>query len=261
MTKDEIKRIVEQVVAEPQPAAPVRRKRRTQEPQGSFQGDPLDDPNNPNVPKGGRWGVTGMAQSPEQFRQRVGSPGLNQSLGGKIKPDEVQKLSQRIDQIQPDEIIAYSRGAPLYNSAVQAGMKWRPSSITYMAPSSYRNWANAAVPKAGSGKVTTGDKDSVVPMKQAAKNAVDAGVPMYVLPGFSHVGIMYSQGDVTPGGFEVDPEGIVNDPEMPDWGRSGMAAGGKDGPDMIRQAERIKQHVKEERALRRLLNLILNENF
>lgn len=219
--------------------------------------DPIDDPDNPNVPKGGRWGVTGMSQTPEMFRQRVGSPGLNVSPGGKIKPKEVEKLVQRINQVQPDEIIAYSRGAALYNWAKSQGAG-KDAPVTFMAPSSYRNWGGGPVSSAAPGsKVTIGDEDALVPMKQAAKNAIAANAPMYVLPGFSHVGIMYSKGDVTPGGFEVDPEEIVQDPEMPDWGSSGTAEGGKNGPEITKQKEQVKQHVKERRMVSELVKLLL----
>lgn len=248
LTRNKIKRILEQTLAEEEPT--------------TFSGDPIDDPDNPNVPKGGRWGVTGAAQTPEMFRTRVGTPGINKSPGGKIKQPEVQKLAKRIDQVQPDDLIVYSRGAQLYNAAAKTGIENPPSSVTYMAPSSYRDWgAQSPVPRVGSGKVTIGDQDSLVPMKQAAKNAIEADVPMYVLPGFSHVGIMYSKGDVTPGGFEVDPEEIVEDPLMPDWGAGGTAPGGKDGEVIKGQAERVKQHVKEELELRKLLKLILSSDF
>jgi hypothetical protein len=256
LTRNRIRRIVEQTLSTSSSSS----SRSSDEPAEPFSGDPIDDPDNPDVPKGGKWGVTGAAQTPEMFRSRVGTPGLNKSGGGKIKPVEVQKLAQRIDQVEPDDLIVYSRGAQLYNTA-SPSTKSKPASVTYMAPSSYRDWGGVkSVPRAGAGKVTIGDQDTLVPMKQAAKNAVDAGVPMYVLPGFSHVGIMYSHGNVTPGGFEVDPEGIISDPEMPDWGPSGSASGGKEGPVIQAQAERVKQHVKEERELRKLLRIV-NERF
>ena len=221
--------------------------------------NPLDDPDNPDVPKGGRWGVTGMGQTPEQFRTRVGVPGLNKSPSGRVKAAEAEKLAQRIDQVQPDEVIGFSRGAATFNAAKATGKMKSDPKVLYMAPSSYRAWSDAPVPAAPSGsRVTIGDKDTLVPMKQAAKTAVAAGAPMYVLPGYSHVGIMYSKGDVTPGGFEVDPQAIVSDSEMPDWGRVGVAKGGKNGPVIKGQAERVKQHVKERRMVAEFVRLLLS---
>lgn len=247
-TDDEINRLIEQAV-----------DLAAEAPEEQFTGDPLDDPNNPNVPRGGRWGITGMGQTPEMFRTRVGSPGLNKSSTGKIKDHEVDALIKRMNDVDPDEIIAYSRGAPLYNLAVSKGAK--PTQVTYMAPSSYRAWAGrpADVPPApGGSKVTIGDEDPVVPMKQAAKNAVAAGTPMYVLPGFSHTGIMYSHGDVTPGAFEVDPVEIMADPDMPDWGPTGSAAGGKAGEVLSKQREQVKQHVKERKMIQDFVRLLLS---
>lgn len=255
-TDKEIKALIEQAE---DAAAPTRRRRRVKDPAAPFTGDPIDDPNNPDVPKGGRWGVTGMGQTPEMFRTRTGVPGLNKSPSGRVKPAEAQKLAQRIDQVQPDEVVGYSRGAALFNAAKATGQMKSSPAVTYMAPSSYRTWSDAPVPPApGGSKVTIGDKDTLIPMKQAAKTAVAAGAPMYVLPGFSHVGIMYSKGDVTPGGFEVDPQEIIADPEMPDWGKVGVAKGGKDGPVIQGQAERVKQHVKERKMVAEFVRLLLS---
>ena len=249
-TDKEIARIIRE--AEESALSLTRKKK---EPSGS---DPRDDENNPNVPKGGRWGVTGMQQTPEMFRTRVGSPGLTASPGGTVKDSEVKRLIQRIQQVEPDELIAYSRGAPLYNKARQMGLDGNVP-VTYMAPSSYRKWSDAPVPNVpGGSKVTIGDEDSLVPMKQAARNAVEAGnIPMYVLPGFSHTGIMYSHGDLTPGSFEVDANEILNDPEMPDWGAAGTAPGGKSGETLEKQAARVKTHVKEE--IRRIVRSVIEE--
>jgi len=253
---EEIIRLIEQAK---ETATSVQRKKKQKAPETPFTGDPIDNPDNPDVPKGGRWGVTGMGQSPEMFRTRVGSPGLNKSPMGRVKSAEAQKLAQRIDQVQPDDVIAYSRGAALYNAAKATGQMKSNPSVTYMAPSSYRGWSDAPVPSASGGKTLIGDSDSLVPMKQAAKTAVAAGVPMYVLPGFSHTGIMYSHGDVTPGGSEVDAEEIVSDPEMPDWGKSGIAPGGKGGEVIVKQAERVKQHITESQ-LRRIVRKAIIEH-
>jgi len=255
-TDEEITALIEQAE---EVAAPARRKRKQKDPAAPFTGDPIDNPDNPDVPKGGKWGVTGMGQTPEMFRTRTGVPGLNKSPSGRVKPAEAQKLAQRIDQVQPDEVVGYSRGAALFNAAKATGQMKSSPAVTYMAPSSYRTWSDAPVPPAPAGsKVTIGDKDTLIPMKQAAKTAVAAGAPMYVLPGFSHVGIMYSKGEVTPGGFEVDPQEIVADPEMPDWGKVGVAKGGKDGPVISGQAERVKQHVKERRMVAEFVRLLLS---
>ena len=214
--------------------------------------DPLDDENNPNVPKGGTWGVTGAGMTPAQFRERFGKPGLAKSASGRIKSPEVKKVVDRARHVEPDAYIAYSRGAAMYNSARQAGLD--PNApVTYVAPSSYRFYGDAPVPHATGGKVIIGDRDKIVPYKQAAKTAVNAGLPMYVLPGKSHLGIMYSKGEVTPDSFEVDAEAVVEDPEMPDWGRKGGAS----EDQYLKQKELVKQHIKQEAYLRKFVSVVL----
>jgi hypothetical protein len=221
--------------------------------------EPIDDVDNPDVPKGGPWGIPGVAQTAASFRKRFGKPGLYNADGGKVKPWESEKIAQRVAVTEPDEIIAYSRGAATYNytKATQPGaLDGIP--VTYVAPSSFRRWTNPNAPvtpaPAGS-KVLIGDGDKIVPYKQACKNAVAAGAPMYVLPGFSHTGIMYSKGEITPGAFEVDAEGCVNDPEMPDWKNASSAP----PEQFVKQGEQIKQHIKHEAAIRSLVRGILRE--
>jgi hypothetical protein len=66
---------------------------------------------------------------------------------------------------------------------------------------------------------------------------------------------MYSHGEVTPGSFEVDANSCASDPEMPDWGDAPQA------PDdmFVAQQARIKQHIKHEAAVRRLVRNMLRE--
>ena len=221
--------------------------------------EPIDDVDNPDVPKGGPWGIPGVAQTAASFRKRFGKPGLYNADGGKLKPWEADKIVDRAQQIEPSEIIAYSRGAAAYNYTKAA----KPGAIdgipvTYVAPSSYRRWTNPRAPvkpAAPGSKTLIGDGDKIVPYKQACQNAVDAGTPMFVLPGFSHTGIMYSKGEVTPGAFEVDAQSCVTDPEMPDWKNASSAP----PEQFIKQGEQIKKHIKHEAALRGLIRNIIRE--
>lgn len=239
-------------ISVPQPRI---KRRRIPKPDPNGPKNPLDDENNSEVTKGGRWGMVGAGQTPEMFRLRTGIPGLATSNSGKIKPDEINRVVNRVSQVEPDEIVAYSKGAPVYNTARQAGLD-SSIPVTYLAPASYRHWGRAPVPPAAPGsKTLIGDKDTIVPYKQAAKNAVEAGTDMYVLPGFSHVGIMYSKAEVTPGAFEVDAEEVINDPEMPDWGRGGSAS----PEEFIQQQKQVKQHIKSEAALSAFIRSVLSE--
>ena len=235
---------------DPAVAAYVKPKRRRAEKLPDVL-EPIDDVDNLNVPKGGPWGVPGVAQTAASFRKRFGKPGLYNADSGKVKPWEAEKIAARAQQVEPDEIIAYSRGAAAYNYT-KANVPGAIDSIpvTYVAPSSYRRWSNAPVrPAAPGSKVLIGDGDKIVPYKQACRNAIDANAPMYVLPGFSHTGIMYSKGEVTPGAFEVDAQSCVADPEMPDWKNASSAP----PEQFIKQGEQIRKHIKHEALIRNLV--------
>lgn len=220
--------------------------------------DPLDDPDDEHFRTGGEWGVPGQEQTAAAFRQRFGKPGLYDAEGGKVKKHETEKIAARIAQVQPDRLIAYSRGAAAYNQTVRDEPALQKSiPVTYLAPSSYRRWSNAPVPRVPAGSVTIiGDDDKIVPFKQACQNAVEAGTRMYVQPGYSHTGIMYSGGDIDQDAFEVDAASCSIDPELPDWGNA--QRGSQEQHE--KQQDQIKQHVKNEAALRSLVRGILRRS-
>jgi hypothetical protein len=210
--------------------------------------DPLDDQDNENVEKGGTWGVPGQGQTTSAFRSRVGVPALYNAEGGKVQKWETEKVAQRTKQVLPDRLLAFSRGAATYNQTIRDEPDMpRNVPVTYLAPSSYRKWSNAPVPKAPRGSVTIiGDDDKIVPLKQACKNAVDASTKLYVQPGYSHNGIMYTGGEIDQDAFEIDAKSCALDPELPDWERD--ARGSEE--DHEKQQAEIKKHIKNENMIR-----------
>jgi len=217
--------------------------------------DPMDDPENLEVKTGGEWGVPGQEQTAAAFRQRFGKPGLYNADGGKVKKWETEKVAARTNQVQPDRLIAYSRGAAVYNQTRRDEPSMsKDVPVTYLAPSSYRRWSDAPVPRAPSGSVTIiGDDDKIVPFKQACQNAAEAGTRLYIQPGYSHTGIMYSGGDIDQDAFEVDAVSCSIDPDLPDWGHA--QRGSQEQHE--EQQNQIKQHVKNEAAIRSLVREIL----
>lgn len=217
--------------------------------------DPLDNPDDPDFRAGGEWGVPGQEQTAAAFRSRFGKPGLYNADGGKVKKWETEKVAARTNQVQPDRLIAYSRGAGVYNQTRRDEPSMpKDVPVTYVAPSSYRRWSDAPVPKAAPGSLTViGDDDKIVSFKQACKNAVEAGTRLYIQPGYSHTGIMYSGGDIDQDAFEVDPRGCVADPDMPDWGNAPRGT-----PEQHeQQQQQVMKHVKNEAAIRSLVREIL----
>lgn len=244
--------------------SPPRLKRaRTKPPRGNRDEEnnsthPLDNDENMDVPQGGEWGIPGAGQTAAAFRMRFGKPSLydGSKVGAKkIQKYDTEKTAQRANQIKPDRLIAYSRGAAVYNQA-RRDEPDMPTDIpvTYVAPSSYRRWSDAPVPKAPRGSVTMiGDADTVVPMKQACQNAKAAGTRLYVQPGYSHTGIMYSGGDIDQDAFELDVDSCLADPDLPNWDKAPAARPG----ELEKQTELIKKHIKTEALLREIVrNLI-----
>ena len=210
--------------------------------------NPLDDQDNENVEKGGTWGVPGQGQTTFAFRSRVGFPALYDAERGKVQKWETEKVAQRTKQVLPDRLIAFSRGAATYNQTIRDESDMpRNIPVTYLAPSSYRKWSNAPVPKAPSGSVTIiGDDDKIVPLKQACKNAVDANTKLYVQPGYSHNGIMYTRGEIDQDAFEIDAKSCVSDPKLPDWERDEKGS----EEDHKKQQAEIKKHINNENMIR-----------
>ena len=210
--------------------------------------NPLDDQDNENVEKGGTWGVPGQGQTTFAVRSRVGFPALYDAERGKVQKWETEKVAQRTKQVLPDRLIAFSRGAATYNQTIRDESDMpRNIPVTYLAPSSYRKWSNAPVPKAPSGSVTIiGDDDKIVPLKQACKNAVDANTKLYVQPGYSHNGIMYTRGEIDQDAFEIDAKSCVSDPKLPDWERDEKGS----EEDHKKQQAEIKKHINNENMIR-----------
>jgi len=225
------------------------------EPSGEL--DPLDNPDDDQFRAGGEWGIPGDMMGAAAFRKRFGKPALYNAEGGKVKKHETEKIAARTAQVQPDRIIAYSRGAAAYNQTVRDEPNMQKDiPVTFLAPSSYRKWSSAPVTKAPPGSVTIiGDDDKIVPFKQACDNANAAGTRMFVQPGYSHTGIMYSGGDIDQDAFEVDPKSCSADSEMPDW-----KSAPRGSPEQHeKQQELIKTHLKHEAAIRSLVRGMLRE--
>ena len=154
-----------------------------------------------------------------------------------------------------DRLLAFSRGAATYNQAVRDEPDMpKDIPVTYLAPSSYRKWSVAPVPKAPRGSVTIiGGDDKIVPLKQACKNAVDANTKLYVQPGYSHNGIMYTGGEIDQDAFEINARSCASDPELPDWGKRTRGS----SEDYEKQQEEIKKHIKNENLIRAFVNEFL----
>ena len=186
-------------------------------------------------------GLHGAGMSSKDLESRLGYGGIDLNKSGPVTDEEADAIAKKVAEEKPERIYAYSRGAAaLSKAATDDDMPGLPP-ITYVAPAALRGWTDAPVPGVPGGSVTIiGDKDDKVPIKQACKIAQQAGTPLYVYPGKSHVSILYTHGEVGGDSFEIDPAQCAADSELPDWGSGGT--GSKE--DVEKQQKLAKNYSK-----------------
>lgn len=183
-------------------------------------------------------GIHGAGMTGDDLAARLGFSGVDINQDGPITDEEADLIAKKIAQELPERIYAYSRGSAALNKAVlddDAPESLPP--VTYIAPAALRSqWGKPPVPKLPPGSTTIiGDRDASVPVKQACAIADQAGTDLYVHPGKSHVGILYTGGS-TSGAKKLDPAQCLADPEMPDWGDATVE---KNGPEIQKQQARV----------------------
>lgn len=183
-------------------------------------------------------GLHGAGMSSDDLKSRLGYGGIDLNKSGPVTDEEADAIAKKVSKEKPERIFAYSRGAAALNrAALDDDMPGLPP-VTYVAPAALRGWTDAPVPGAPGGSITIiGDKDDKVPVKQACKIAQQAGTPLYVYPGKSHVSILYTRGEVGGDSFEIDPAACVADDELPDWG-----TGSASKQDIEKQQQLVKKY-------------------
>ena len=189
-------------------------------------------------------GIHGAGMTGDDLASRLGFSGVDINQGGPITDEEADLIAKKISEELPERVYAYSRGSAALNKALAD--EDAPESVppvTYIAPAALRSqWGNPPVPFLPAGSTTViGDRDASVPVKQACSIAAQAGTDLYVHPGKSHVGILYTGGS-TDGAKKLDPLECLADPDMPDWGDATVE---KDGPEIKQQQDRVKALTSE----------------
>lgn len=170
-------------------------------------------------------GLHGAGMSEKDLASRLGFGGIELNKGGSVTDEEADAVAKKIANDKPERVYAYSRGAAVLSKAALDDDIENMPPVTYVAPAALRQWTDAPIPGVPGGSITIiGDKDAAVPVKQACQIAKQAGTPLYVYPGKSHVSILYTHGEVGGDAYEIDPTACAEDPELPDWGKSGNAS-------------------------------------
>lgn len=186
-------------------------------------------------------GLHGAGMSEKDLVSSLGYGGIDLNKTGLITDDEADAIAKKIVKDKPERVYAYSRGAAALSKAVFDDDMPELPPITFIAPASLRQWTDAPVPSAPAGSVTLiGDRDDAVSVKQACKIAKQAGTPLFVCPGKSHVSILYTKGEIPADAFEINLDMCISDEELPEWGASDK--GTKD--DVVKQ-QQIVQKLKK----------------
>jgi len=173
-------------------------------------------------------GIHGAGMDKFDLMRTLGLMGPALHKGGPVELDEVIKVAKAINDAvadpDDDNIVAYSRGAAILAQAVRLKMIDEMPRVVMLAPAIYRGWTTAPAPKLPFGSyVMIGERDDKVSIKQACRAGIDSGVPVWVVPGLSHTGILYTHGAIPRDAYEIDSASYLSDRSTPDWGRSPKA--------------------------------------
>ena len=188
-------------------------------------------------------GIHGAGMDEKDLASRLGYGGIQLNKSGPITDDESDMLAKKISSEKPERIFAYSRGAAALSKAMlDDDIPTDLPPVTYVAPAALRKWTDAPVPKLPGGSMTIiGDKDAAVPVKQACRIAKTAGTPLYVYPGKSHTSILYTHGEVGGDSYELDIDGCISDPDLPDWGADGNAS-----PEQLEKQQQVTSKYRKD---------------
>ena len=176
---------------------------------------------------------------------KMGLPGPQFDDESSVTADDVDDGKQWLDDNDPSELVAFSRGSAVLHQMMQdePGSVPEVPTITYVSPAAMRDWTSAPVPGApGGSKVVHSMGDNIVPLKQGCQVAAQSGADMYIAPGKAdgkdHVrALKYRTG----GGTKVDATACADDAELPDWGGTGNAS----DEELAQQVKRGKELVAE----------------
>ena len=174
-------------------------------------------------------GIHGAGMTNLDLMRTIGMVGPALHMNGPVMQDEVVKvvdaINDAVEDPDPDNVVAYSRGAAVLAAAVATKQIHEMPPVTLLAPAIYRGWGDAPTPRLPVGSfVMIGERDDKVSLKQAARIALEAQVPMYVVPGLSHTGILYTRAKPTEDSYLFDSAGYLRDRNAPDWGAAPQTA-------------------------------------
>tara|TARA_R100001163_G_C5045998_1_gene183298 strand:- start:270 stop:848 length:579 start_codon:yes stop_codon:yes gene_type:complete len=141
-----------------------------------------------------------------------GCPQFTNDRGINHNHEDVVEAIDFLDNVQPDHLIAYSRGGAVALAALMYAQ--HQPKVTFVAPAWKRGWVNGIEnPTFTNGVIIHGTEDEFVPLWHSAELSLKTGMPLYVFPGRKHVSILKDKGNPESGRelTQEEKETLVNE--------------------------------------------------
>jgi len=118
-----------------------------------------------------------------------GCPEFTHDKGINSDHKDIHQAIEFLDNIRPDELIAYSRGGAIALAALPS-TNYQPR-VTFVAPAWKRGWVtDLKNPTYSNGVIIHGTKDDKVPLSHSADLALRTGMKLYIFDGRGHINIL-----------------------------------------------------------------------
>ena len=190
---------------------------------------------------------------------RMGLRGPQFSDEDKVTDEDVESALDWLDFEDPDELVAFSRGAAVLDQMVfdEPETIDELPPVTYVSPAALRKWTSAPIPKLPMGSnVVHSDGDNIVPLKHACAVADKSGAKLGVAKGKGdgkdHVRALGKRNNPD---YILDPKKCLSS-ELPDWGSDGSST----EEELKAQIKIARELGLKEESLRVFVRSVLSES-
>ena len=152
--------------------------------------------------------------------EKEGDGGCPQFDSGEaVTGADVEKAVRFLNDRQPTNLVAYSRGGGVAYLALQDGSLQHIPNVYYVAPAWKKNGSLPAGPHSG-GYIIHGTYDVRIPLKHSIELSIATGLPLAIFPKFGHLGDILSVAqNATEAETIIKPEQLKSLPIdlLPDW--------------------------------------------
>jgi predicted alpha/beta hydrolase family esterase len=134
-----------------------------------------------------------------------GCPQFTHERGIGSDHKDIHQAIEFLDNVRPDELIAYSRGGAVALAALPSAA--HQPHVTFVAPAWKRGWVTGIEnPFYSNGVIIHGTEDKFVPLSHSADLSLRTGMDLYVFDGLGHINILKQKLTPTSGRLLSDEE-------------------------------------------------------